>query len=91
MNKSPLVIASVFLVIAAGVYLSRVELWEIAKDKLTADMFVESDSDSFDPGLAIGTAFPTIKVIYRGREISDVSQFVHDKGMVFIANRSADW
>ena len=91
MNKSPLVIASVFLVIAAGVYLSRVQLWEIAKDKLTADMFVDADTDSFDPGLAIGTAFPTIKVIYQGREISDVSQFVHDKGMVFITNRSADW
>ena len=63
----------------------------MAAGKLTADMFLLADTDSFDPGLSLGSSFPAIKASYQGEEITDVNQFIHDKGMIFIANRSADW
>ncbi len=91
MKKAFLTIISVLLVLGGGTYLFRAQLWEVAKEKLTADMFIAADTDDFDSGLAIGMSFPAIKAIYQGREISSVSPFIHDKGMVFIANRSADW
>jgi len=91
MKKAFLTVISLLLVAGGGIYLFRGQLWEVAKEKITADMFIAADTDSFSPGLTIGTTFPSIKAIYKGREISGVSQFVHDKGMIFIANRSADW
>ena len=91
MKKAFLTVVSLLFVVGGGIYMFRAQLWEVAKEKITADMFIAADTDSFNPGLAIGTAFPPIKAIYQGREISGVGQFVHDKGMIFIANRSADW
>lgn len=58
---------------------------------MTEDMFVAGDTDSFNPGLAIGDTFPAIRAVYHGSEINSVSEFIPDKGMIFIANRSADW
>jgi hypothetical protein len=55
------------------------------------DMFLENDADTFDPGLPIGTRFPAIRALYQGEEITDIDQFIGDKGAVFIANRSVDW
>ena len=55
------------------------------------DMFIAEDADGFDPGLAIGTQFPSIQVLYRGEEISAIDQFMGESGAVFIANRSANW
>ena len=54
-------------------------------------MFVSADTDSFDPGLAIGDQFPPLMAMYQGETISDMGQFIGDKGMIFIANRSVDW
>ena len=90
-KKILLSLVSVVLIAGAGIYLFKAPLWEMAQEKLTADMFVSADNDSFDPGLAVGDTFPAIKATYQGQQIADVSAFVHDKGMVFIANRSADW
>ena len=39
----------------------------------------------------LGERFPAISAQYEGRIVSDVSELVADKGMVFIANRSVDW
>lgn len=91
MKKAFLTVISLLLVAGGGIYLFRAQLWEVVKEKITADMFIPADTDNFSPGLAIGTTFPSVKAIYQGREISGVSQFIHDKGMIFIANRSADW
>tara|TARA_Y100000996_G_scaffold415560_1_gene411142 strand:- start:568 stop:825 length:258 start_codon:yes stop_codon:yes gene_type:complete len=55
------------------------------------DMFLNEDSDSFDPGLPIGTDFPSIRAIYRGQEINDVQSFYEEKGLVVFAIRSVDW
>ena len=62
-----------------------------AQGKLTKDMFVASDTDGYDKGLPIGATFPPLKAVYQGEVISNLQPFIHDKGMVFIANRSADW
>ncbi len=91
MKKVLLTTLSLLLVLGGGVYVFRAQLWEVAKDTITSDMFISEDTDSFDPGLAIGTRFPKIKAVYLGKEITDIRPFIHDKGMVFIANRSADW
>ena len=34
------------------------------------DMFLEQDTDNFDPGLSIGEPFPAIRAIYSGEEIT---------------------
>ena len=91
MKKFLLSLFSVVLVASGAAYLFKAQLWDLAQDKLTADMFVDADNDTFSPGLAVGDVFPEVKAIYQGQEIADISDFVHDKGMVFIANRSADW
>ena len=54
------------------------------------DVFIDADTDDFDPGLPIGADFPPIRALYQGEEINDIDQFIRDKGAVFIANRSAD-
>ena len=91
MKKTFLTIACLFLVVAGAGYLFKGQLWEFIKQSVTADMFIAADTDNFDPGLAIGETFPDIRAIYQGRELTSVGEFVHDKGMVFITNRSADW
>jgi hypothetical protein len=91
MKKVLVILGGILLLTGAGGYLFKEPLWEFAKAAITADMFVAADTDSFDPGIAVGQPFPPIKAIYNGQEIADVGDFVHDKGMVFIANRSADW
>ena len=55
------------------------------------DIFLDADADAFDPGLAIGEAFPAIRALYDGQEIDNIDVFMRDKGAVFLAVRSADW
>ena len=55
------------------------------------NMFLDEDTDQFDPGLPIGAQFPAIRAIYEGQEIDNIEQFFGDKGAVFLANRSVDW
>jgi hypothetical protein len=59
--------------------------------KLTEDMFVSEDADAFSPGVAVGELFPDLNVSYQGQTVSDMGQFIGDKGMIFIAVRSVDW
>ena len=56
-----------------------------------ADVFISADTDSFDPGLSVGNEFPPIRALYQGQEISEIDQFIRDKGAVFLAQRSVDW
>ena len=81
-----------FLAIAAlAIFLFRAPLMEFVMKRMTADMFVTADTDGFGPGLAIGEHFPQIEARYQGRTLRDTSLFIHDKGMIFIVNRSVDW
>lgn len=80
------------VVISAGLtYLFQDKLMTFANGKITADMFVEADSDSFNPGLSVGETFPAISAFYQGQQLTGIQQFSGDKGMVFFANRSVDW
>ncbi|MFT5711365.1 MAG: hypothetical protein ACI8QT_002071 [Halioglobus sp.] len=91
MIKKMLTASLVLLVVAAGLYVFKSQLWDFTAKAITADMFVQADTDNFNPGIAIGEQFPDIHALYQGGEITDAGEFIHDKGMVFIANRSADW
>ena len=55
------------------------------------NMFLEEDTDLFNPGLPIGAQFPAIRAIYEGQEIDNIEQFFGDKGAVVLAMRSVDW
>lgn len=83
-------VGAVAIAVGAG-YVFREPLWVAAQQAITADMFVSADTDDYDVGLAIGQTFPPIKALHQGQPVTDVSQFIADKGMVFIANRSANW
>ncbi|MFT4614206.1 MAG: hypothetical protein ACI9NT_001350 [Bacteroidia bacterium] len=92
MIRKALITLGYFAVVAvAGGYVFRAPLWEKAQQLITADMYIDADTDAFSPGLAVGDRFPAIRANYDGGEISAIDSFVHDKGMIFIANRSADW
>lgn len=90
-KKVFLISASLLLVLAGSAYLFRTQLWEVPVDHLSKDIFIAADTDDFDPGLAVGSKFPAIKALYKGTEVNDIRNLSRDKGMVFIANRSADW
>ena len=55
------------------------------------NMFLEADTDNFDPGLSIGEQFPAIRAIYNGQEITNPEQFMGERGLALFAVRSADW
>jgi hypothetical protein len=78
-------------VLAIVGYAFRGPLFEVVKSEVTRDMFISADADSFDVGLPVGATFPAINALYRGEIVSDMGEFIGDRGMVFIANRSADW
>ena len=55
------------------------------------NMFLDEDADNFDPGLPIGADFPAIRAIYDGQEITNLDEFMGERGVAFFAMRSADW
>jgi len=90
--KRILVILGCVLLLAGGLgYLFRAQLWDAFSAAITADMFVTADTDAFDPGLPIGSEFPAIRALYQGQELQDIDRFVEGRGVVLVANRSADW
>ena len=64
---------------------------EAMVERLTADMFVEADTDAFDPGIAVGSALPTLRALHAGREVTNLDGMTGSRGTVFIVNRSVDW
>lgn len=61
-----------------------------AEDRF-ANMFVTEVTESFNPGVQVGTRFPAIRAMYQGEEITTIDRFIRDKGAIFIAMRSVDW
>ena len=55
------------------------------------NMFLDEDSDDFDPGLAVGESFPDIRAIHDGQEITNLDAFMGERGVALFAVRSADW
>ena len=62
-----------------------------AQSRDLGDIFLSEDNDSFDPGLPVGAAFPEIRALYQGEEITNVDAFMGERGLAFFAVRSADW
>ena len=58
---------------------------------ITGGMFVNADTDAFDPGLPVGARFPPVRALFQGQEITSINEFVEDRGAIFVAVRSADW
>jgi peroxiredoxin len=54
-------------------------------------MFVQADTDDFDPGPVVGSHFPGLRANYRGRDITLLEEFAGANGTVFVASRSYDW
>jgi len=86
-KKIVLSIAGVAVLVGASSILFKEQLMGL----VTKDMFVAADTDSFDPGLAIGSKFPAISALRGDVVVSSTKEFIHDKGMVFVANRSVSW
>lgn len=91
MKKFFVVLGLFLLALVAAGALFREQVLEVAKSAITKDMFVTADTDDFNPGLPVGATFPAISALHEGRQIYDVGEFLRDKGMIFVANRSADW
>ena len=90
--KRVLIGIAVFLVVGgSGVFAFREPLMAAAMDRITANMFVARDTDSYDPGLAVGQAFPAIRARYQDREITSIGELMGARGMVIFVNRSVDW
>ena len=80
------------IIVVAGLFwFVGEDLERAVKQQLTADMFVASDRDAFDPGLSVGARFPALSARLNAMPVTDISRLVGDKGMIFIAVRSVDW
>ena len=88
MAKHSSLVAASLVFVLAGIHVWQASV--MAQPNLD-NMFIAEDTDGFDPGVAIGTQFPSIRALYEGEEISSIDRFMGDKGAVFIANRSANW
>ena len=91
MNRVLVIITAALLTIGATLYLFREPLKQFAYDRLTGNMFVAQDNDSFDPGPAIGSRFPGLRATYEGRDVTLIEQFAGPNGTLLIASRSLDW
>jgi peroxiredoxin len=91
MKKFASLIVIVALLAVILIYAFREQLEQAAYDKLTSNMFVESDEDSFDPGPALGSHFPGVRATWQGRHIQLLQEFYGPRGLAFVATRSAEW
>ena len=87
-NSIGLLAATVAIAVVAG-HSFVTEL--AAQPRDLGDIFLSEDNDSFDPGLSVGATFPEIRALYQGQEITNVDEFMGDRGLAFFAVRSADW
>lgn len=92
MVKKIVIGVGVFLlvVIAAG-YIFREPLKDMAIMILTEDMFLEEDTDTFDPGVSAENQFPAVRVSYQGEELSSLMDFAGPRGLVIMFSRSVVW
>lgn len=81
---------AVLVLIALG-FIFKAQFIELAKDAVTSDMFVVSDTDDFNPGIDVGEIFPAINATYNTVVVSDLEQFSGSKGTVFVISRSLVW
>ena len=76
---------------AVGIYAFREPLLAAGIDRMTATMYVPSDTDAYDPGVAVGQPMPAIHALLDGRELTSIGELMGAKGAVIYVNRSVDW
>lgn len=91
MRKGLLISLLVVALAALGVFAFREPIMGAIVERLTRDMFVATDTDAFDPGVSVGSALPAIRARLEDREVTDIGEFMGERGAVLIANRSVDW
>lgn len=86
-------IGTVVVVVIVGAlgFLFREPLFQAVADRLTADMFVDADTDAFDPGPPLGAPLPVIAARHDGRVVQDLGEFMGEQGLVLFAVRSIEW
>jgi len=91
MKQILLIVALAVLTGGVLMYLFKAPLKEAAYNKVTENMFVEADTDAFNPGPAVGSMFPGVRAVHDGRAISLINEFAGSRGTIFVASRSLDW
>ena len=84
------IVVTIGAAVALG-FVFREPLLAAVVDKMTANMFVPSDTDAYDPGLPVGTTFPAIHALYAGRDVTGIGEFMGKRGLAIFVNRSVDW
>jgi hypothetical protein len=91
MRKVLIGLAVVLGVAFVAGYVYREDLKAAAIDRVTADMFVDSDTDTYDPGVAVGQQLPPLRALWNGRELTSVGELMGKRGLLLFVNRSVDW
>lgn len=91
MKKVMLTVLAALAVTVVALFVFREPLLEQVGERLTRDMFVPSDNDDFDPGVAVGERLPALLAVHDGERVTDLDRYAGPSGLVFVANRSADW
>ena len=90
--KKVLIVLSLVVVGLVGLgFVFKAQFIELAKDAVTSDMFVASDTDDFNPGTKIGEKFPAISATFNDATVTSLTQFAGSRGTVFIVSRSLVW
>ena len=94
-KKAGIAIGATLAVALVAGYVFRAPLQEAMAAGITADMFVERDTDKFDPGVAVGQVFPALNARLtdraQSRQVTGISEFMGTRGVVVFVNRSVDW
>ncbi len=82
---------AVIVIAGAGIAVFREPLKDMAYERIAADVFVAEDTDSYDPGVAVGALLPPLRALHDGDQVTDVRAFMGTKGVALFAIRSVDW
>ncbi len=94
-RKAGIAVSAALALAVTGGFVFKTPLQAAVAERVTADMFVEQDADAFDPGVAVGQAFPALSARLSdragGRQIASIAEFMGTRGVVVFVNRSVDW
>ena len=65
--KKRYIALTIVAVAASGIYAFHEPLMAAVIDRMTANMYVASDTDAYDPGVAVGQPMPAIRALLDGR------------------------
>lgn len=83
--------ASAVLVVALVLLWAREPLQEHNEKRRVAGMFVDADTDSFDPGPALQSHFPGLRARWGERELTLLNPIAGPRGTVLVIMRSLVW